>query len=206
MKKLILKAHESVHFAGDLSDKDIRNIVKNETGLSVRRLDRFTLIALNAVDRLIKRNETSKHLALYSAAEYMSIELFQSVIFALENNEAIRPYDFIATVGNAANFYISKEYKINGPNVFIGASENILLKTALLAETDIELGHCQQAVIVIWQINNKERSCHALLVEQIEDNSKEITNEWHSTLNSCNDLLELTADTKLPMLLNLNYN
>ncbi len=42
------------------------------------------------------------------------LNFFQSVILAMENKEAIRPYDFIATVGNAANFYLSKEFNIQG--------------------------------------------------------------------------------------------
>lgn len=205
MGALIIKAHEVVRFPITLSDKEIRSIVKKETGFSVRRLDNVTLLALKAVAQLIQHNETSKNLALYSGAEYMSVELFQSVILALKNNDAIRPYDFIATVGNAANFYLTKEFAIQGPNIFIGACENILLKNGLLAEIDLTLGHCQQAIIVIWHINNEERRCHALLVEQTLATAVDIK-KWHGPLKNSEELLTLAIEGEYPLLLNLTDN
>jgi len=202
MGKLILKAHEVVLFPVEMSDKAIKKMVKEETGFSVRRLDSFTLISLNAVHRLMAHNNTVENLALYSGAEYMSVDLFQSVITAMANKEAIRPFDFIATVGNAANFYLAKEFNIKGPNIFIGASENILLKNALLAETDITLGHCEQAVIVIWQINEQERRCHALLVEQVKENDNKII-ELHDGIMTNDDLFAQDFEGQYPLLINL---
>lgn len=203
MGKLIIKAHEVVHFPSSMSDKEIRGFIKEETGFSVRRLDNVTLIALSAVDRLVKGNETAENLALYSGAEYMSVDLFQSVILAMENDEAIRPYDFIATVGNAANFYLTKEFDIRGPNIFIGSSENTLLKSCMLAEIDLTLGHCQQAIIVIWHIDNEERRCHTLLVEQAIETSINIK-EWSSPVTNSDELLTFAITGKYPLLLNLN--
>ena len=202
MCKLILKAHEVVCFPTIMSDKEVRNTVKNETGFSVRRLDNVTLISLTAVYRLMANNKTLPQLALYSGAEYMSVELFQSVICAMENKEAIRPYDFIATVGNAANFYLSKEFNIQGPNIFIGASDNTLLKTALLAETDMLQGHCQQAIIVIWQTDDKERRCHALLVEKLSDTDAALK-AWHHPIGTAQELSVLEKEAQYPLLLNL---
>lgn len=205
MGKLVLKAHEVVRFSLETSDKEIRAYVKTETGLSVRRLDNVTLTSLNALYRLMANNKTSEYLALYSGAEYMSVDLFQSVIIAMENKEAIRPYDFIATVGNAANFYLSKEFAIKGPNVFIGASENCLLKAGLLAETDIMLGHCQQAVIVIWHTNNKERRCHALLVEKATESEERSEKFFDSAMNN-EEFLSLAARKELPIILDFKIN
>jgi hypothetical protein len=202
MNNLMLKAHEVVRFPTKMAAKELRNIVKKETGFSVRRLDNVTLLALSAVDQLMKNNDTCKHLALYSGAEYMSIELFQSVILAMENNEAVRPYDFIATVGNAANFYLTKEFNIKGPNVFIGSSKNTLLKSGLLASVDLNSGHCQQAVIVIWQLDNEQQRCHALLVEKTVDIENNIQ-EWHSKLTNSDELLTLATKKDYPILLNL---
>lgn len=205
MGGIIVKAHEVIRFSNKMTNKEIRSVVKDETGFSVRRLDNFTLISLNAVYRLMTNNQTSKNLALYSGAEYMSVELFQSVITAMENKEAIRPFDFIATVGNAANYYLAKEFNIKGPNTFIGASENVLLKNGMLAEVDIMFGHCQQAIIVIWQINNIERRCHAFLVDCVKNKGEEVS-EWQHPLVNGNGLLKLAMDGQYPLLLNLNYN
>lgn len=201
----MIKAHEIVRFAAETTDKEVRTQVKTETGFSVRRLDNVTLTSLNAVYRLFAKNKTSPHLALYSAAEYMSVELFQSVIHAMENSEPIRPYDFIATVGNAANFYLSKEFNIHGPNIFIGASENSLLKATMLAETDMALGHCQQAIIVIWHVDCREHRCHALLVEPAIETDKKIP-QWHDAVTTSDELLTLALEGQYPLLIDFQSN
>ena len=203
MGKLIIKAHEVVRFPSTMSDKEIRGVVKEETGFSVRRLDNVTLMALSAVNRLKQHNNTSKSLALYSGAEYMSVDLFQSVILAMENNEAIRPYDFIATVGNAANFYLTKAFSIKGPNIFLGSSKSTLLKSCMLAEIDLTLGHCKQAIIVIWHIDDNERRCHTLLIEQAIETDTNIK-EWSSPITNSDELLTFAVTGKYPLLLNLN--
>jgi hypothetical protein len=207
MGKVIVKAHEVIRFSNNMLNKEVRSAVKEETGFSVRRLDNVTLTSLNVVYRLMKNNRTSKKLALYSGADYMSVELFQSIILAMENKEAIRPFDFISTVGNTANYYLAKEFNIKGPNIFIGASENTLLKNIMLAETDITLGHCEQAIIVIWQINDVEQRCHALLIEAlaVEDLKNKVKefNKWHYPLENGDDLLKFALEGEYPLLFNL---
>lgn len=188
--KLSLVRYEKVSLSNDLSDKEIRNLVKNETLLPVRRLDTFTLISLLTVHRLFNQvnsntsinpvaSNTQKDVieltnnsykaenkfSLYSAAEYLSIDLFQSVLNDIHNNDSIRPFDFIATVGNAANFYIAKEFNIKGPNIFIGASEKPFLKSCALAEVDLLEGFSEQGVIVVWHLTKSYRQCYAFIVE-----------------------------------------
>lgn len=179
-ESLVLTAFEKVTLPNELTDKKIRTLVKSETQLAVRRLDTFTLISLLAVNRLFSQlnskadesttlgnnvDKVPKKLSLYSAAEYLSVDLFQSVLFNMHNNESIRPFDFIATVGNAANFYISKEFNITGPNLFIGASENPFIKSCGLAEIDFLEGFSEQAIIVVWHLAAEQRYCYAFSVE-----------------------------------------
>ncbi len=170
---LTLIAYEKVSVSNELSDKDIRSLVKNETNLSVRRLDTFTLLSLLAVYRLFNNSSelftlSSKPLSLYSAAEYLSVELFQSVIMSLKNNESIKPFDFISTVGNAANFYITKEFNIKGPNIFIGASDQPFLKSCALAEMDFLEDHSSQGIVIVWSITERSRQCYAFIIEKCE--------------------------------------
>lgn len=200
----MLVGHECVSFPRDMTDKEVRRLVKEDTNFSVRRLDNFTLISLNAVYRLLLNNPTSKTLALYSGAEYLSVGLFQSVIEAMHAKEAIRPFDFIATVGNAANFYLAKEFNIKGPNIFIGASKNICLKTSLLAEIDLNLGHSQQAIIVIWLQTEDDWLCHAFIIEPLV-----LENEPAQGCSlqavSIDELLQKSATIACPALLNINF-
>lgn len=186
--RLALIACEKVSVSNELSEKDIRSLVKNETDLSVRRLDTFTLLSLLAVYRLFNNSaelftQSSKPLSLYSAAEYLSVELFQSVIMSLNNNESIRPFDFIATVGNAANFYIAKEFNIKGPNIFIGASDQPFLKSCALAEMDFLEGHSSQGIVIVWSITENSRQCYAFIIEKCETWITGKTNNEDNYLN-----------------------
>ena len=171
-----LLAYEKVSLSNELTSKEIRSLVKTETSLPVRRMDTFTLISLLAVHRLLNnpsiRSTLSDKLSLYSAAEYLSVDLFQSVLTSMHNNESIRPFDFIATVGNAANFYIAKEFTIKGPNIFIGASEKPFLKSCILAEIDFLEGHSSQAIIIVWSVTNTTQECYAFIIgKSVIDNS-----------------------------------
>lgn len=185
---LTLIAYEKVNLSNELSEKDIRTLVKNETHLPVRRLDTFTLLSLLAVYRLFNNSselykKSSKPLSLYSAAEYLSVELFQSVIMSMNNNESIRPFDFIATVGNAANFYIAKEFNIKGSNIFIGASDQPFLKSCALAEIDFLEGHSSQGIVIVWSITESSRQCYAFIIEKYETEISGKTNNADNYLN-----------------------
>lgn len=198
----MLLAHECVKFPRDMTDKEIRTLVKDETKLAVRRLDNFTLISLNTVYRLLLKHPTAKPLALYSGAEYLSVQLFQSVIKSMHEKQAIRPFDFIATVGNAANFYLAKEFNIKGPNIFIGATQDIFLKSQLLAEVDLSLGHCEQAIIVIWLITEDEWLCHAFIVEPAETiNTKQGVQIKDLESICIDELLQKSSDIVFPTFL-----
>jgi len=210
---LSLVKYEKVSLSNDLTDKEIRTIVKNKTQLPVRRLDTFTLISLLAVYNLF--NQAGAHqesylnlhndenitvsstTSLYSAAEYLSIDLFQSVLSQLDKHESIRPFDFIATVGNAANFYIAKEFNIKGPNLFIGASEQPFLKSCALAEIDLLEGHSEQAVIVVWYLTEHQRQCYAFLVQASENQTLDPTSS--QTLEvSIDKLIKKGVDIPVP--------
>jgi hypothetical protein len=230
MDKLSLVRYEKVSLSNELTDKEIRNLVKTETQLPVRRLDTFTLISLLTVHRLF--NQVHSHtsndlvasntpgyatelsdsqckaenkLSLYSAAEYLSVDLFQSVLNDIHNNESIRPFDFIATVGNAANFYIAKEFNIKGPNIFIGASEKPFLKSCALAEVDLLEGFSEQGVIVVWHLTKSYRQCYAFIVEAHNSKNTPLANtkilEMSDTNLDIDILIKQDSDIPVPSLI-----
>jgi hypothetical protein len=76
----------------------------------------------------------------------------------------------------------------------------------LLAEVDMLLGHCEQAIIVIWHMNDEERRCHALLVAKASDEDVEAFKTWHHSIASAQELFVLATEGQYPLLLNLNLN
>ncbi len=176
-------ASTCVSYASDETNKAIRKQVKAITGFEVRRMDSFTLIALQAVAQLFaseavkvyfasNSNSNGKQvkplaqaqLGLYGVADYLSVELLQSLVETVEQGHDVRPFDFISTVGNAANFYIAKQFNVEGVNLFNGASEQALDRTRLLIEQDLNLNLIDYALLVHWQQQAEQFTCHAYLI------------------------------------------
>ena len=181
-----------------LDNKSLRQQVKQKYAVEVRRLDNFTLCALASVAELGVEIQAYKNLSLISCAQYFSIELIQQMLLDLKQNRAIRPLDFVATVGNAANFYIAKEFSIDGSNLFIGADEDALKKSLLLSALETNSNKEAAVILLVWQETERERFCHALLLSN--------TKEQHGMCpqrQNLNHLNELST-MDLPALLNVN--
>lgn len=162
MKEL---ATSHISFEKSLDIKSLRQQVKQETGLVVRRMDAFTLIALLAVYRAKGDIQLSKRCGLYSCADYFSSELMQSMLLDMHNAHAIKPLSFVASVGNAANYYLANTFGIDGPNIFLGSSEQAMVKNQLLAEADMRSNLIDHGVVVVWQEDEKVRQCWVKIIE-----------------------------------------
>lgn len=161
--KELASSYASVDKSLDI--KSLRQLVKQETGLTVRRMDAFTLIALLGVYRAKGELLLSKRTGLYSCADYFSSDLMQSMLFDLHKAQPIKPLSFVASVGNAANYYLANTFSIYGPNIFLGSSEHAMDKNCMLAQTDMSLGIIDQAIILVWQEDEKKRQCWVKIVE-----------------------------------------
>lgn len=161
--KELASSHASVDKSLDI--KSLRQLVKQETGLTVRRMDAFTLIALLALYRSKGQITLSKRTGLYSCADYFSSDLMQSMLLELQQGQAIKPLSFVASVGNAANYYLANTFAMDGPNIFLGSSEHAIDKTSLLAKADMSLGLIDHAVILVWQEDEKQRQCWVKIIE-----------------------------------------
>ncbi|WP_339724011.1 hypothetical protein [uncultured Paraglaciecola sp.] len=182
----------------DIDNRSLRQQIKQKYAVGVRRLDNFTLCALAAVAELGTSKAAYKKLSLISCAQYFSIELIQQMLLDLKQNRAIRPLDFVATVGNAANFYIAKEFSISGSNLFIGADVDALKKSLLLSALEAQSDKEAAVILLIWQETELERVCHALLL----GDTKEQHNSYpqHQNLSHLNVL----ATMDLPAVLEVS--
>lgn len=168
MKFRLLK-HVSFSRPREIENKTLRKQIKAEYGIDGRRLDNFTLCGLSAVAKLKEDLASFKSLSLISCAQYFSVELVQQMLTEIEQNKAVRPLDFVSTVGNAANYYIAKEFSIFGSNLFFGADHNALQKTLTVATLELDNTPSHATVILIWRETEEFRVCHALLITSCND-------------------------------------
>ncbi len=163
-------AQSFVEYESSLTGKELRKQVKKITGFEVRRMDAFTLIALQAMFELFEQEQVKTlalnncQLGLYGVGDYFSIELLQSLVLSIEEGDDVRPLDFISSVGNSANFYLAKQFNIGGVNLFTGASCDAIERTQLLAKSDLTLGIVDYSVVVHWQQNEQMSQCTASLL------------------------------------------
>jgi len=173
-KSSVAKLHEisqsKVEYDAILTSKELRKKVKKITGFEVRRMDAFTLIALQALYELFEQEKVksfilnNSQLGLYGVGDYFSIELLQSLVLSIEEGDDVRPLDFISSVGNSANFYLAKQFNIRGVNLFTGASIDAIERTQVLAKNDLTLGVVDYSVVVHWQQNERMSQCTASLL------------------------------------------
>ena len=187
MQLTILKQASFCH-PRNLNNKELRKQVKDRHAVTVRRLDNFTLCGLAAVAELGESLKAFKQLSLFSCAQYFSIELVQQILIDMQAGKAIRPLDFVCTVGNAANFYIAKEFSINGSNLFIGADEHAFDKTFLLSALEANDEQQSAVVMAIWRETSDERCCHAMLVRHVSAIDKD-----YPVHHDLNEIAELSA-------------
>lgn len=165
-------ANSLVSLDKSLDIKALRQQIKQETGLTVRRMDAFTLIALLAVFRAKQGVDLTSRIGLYSCADYFSSDLMQSMLLDVHNREAIKPLSFVASVGNAANYYLASAYTITGPNLFIGSDKLGMKKNQLLAQADMQSGIIDIAILVVWQEDDKTRQCSVKIIENADFSSE----------------------------------
>lgn len=163
---LIIRDYAKISHARAESTKALRQELKLQFGISGRRLDNFTLSAMMAVAQVRKSISADKSVALIGVAQYFSIDLMQSLIDQVDQGQEIRPLDFVTTVGNAANYYLAKEFNIHASNLFLGCSESPLMKAFTVAELELTANRTDLAVVVIWQKDDAARNVYAFVVER----------------------------------------
>lgn len=169
-------------------NKVLRKELKTEYGIDGRRLDNFTLTAMKALAKIRSSIPEDEITSLISAASYFSIELLQNLIQEIAQQQEIKPLDFVATVGNAANYYLAKQFKLDGTNLFLGSSTDIAEKTLTVAELDLLEQTSTHSVVVIWQENEATRKCYAFLLSMVTNDDLPIFSK-----NILADFQELTS-------------
>lgn len=195
---ITLVAKSSYRHPRDIDQKVFRRQIKQQFGVEVRRLDSFTLCGLGAVAAFADSFTEIDNLSLIGCAQYFSVELVQQMIIDIEQGRSLKPLDFVSTVGNAANFYIAKQFSIFGSNLFVGADELSLEKTFLLAALELSSNPIQSIILLLWQENELERICRAFLVR-----ASIPSDEQFAQVNQISDLGS-AIDINIPLRLNLS--
>lgn len=126
---------------GDSSGTDLKPLVADAVGASVRRIGRFIQLALIGAGRCAKQAGLPRNAAVYLGSGRgdleVTIEVMQSL---LRDGQAPKPLSFINTVSNAACFYVAQSLRMMGRSSFVCnryfAFESVLQLAALDLASD----------------------------------------------------------------------
>ena len=122
--------------------------VKASCGKHIRRVDRFTQLALIGAHRC-RQDITVEHpCGLYlSSGDGPQTNTIDSLQTTFLDRQPLMPLNFVNMVSNAAAFYVAQSLAVDGANIFVSSPSFALDKALQLAELDLLDGSIRQALV-----------------------------------------------------------
>lgn len=125
----------------DTSAVDLKPLVTDAVGASVRRIGRFIQLALIGAGRCVKGASVPTDTAVYIGSGRGDLEVTLDVMQTLlRDGHAPKPLSFINTVSNAACYYVAQNLKLTSRSSFVCnryfAFESVLQLAALDMQSD----------------------------------------------------------------------
>ena len=115
--KLYVKATSS--YRSDLEDISVKESLKKQYKVDVRRKDDFIHAGLLGALRLRDKCNIQRDDALYLTSGFGNINILAKMNeYILENGEYIKLFDFINMLGNTTSFYVASELGIKAKSIF----------------------------------------------------------------------------------------
>lgn len=149
--KIIAHGHYSESAADVLPP--LKELVKETTGESVRRVGRFIQLALIGAGRCLKSSDFQQQKIPADTAVYLTsgrgdLEITLDVLEQMvEHGLPPKPLSFINTVSNSACFYIAKHFSLHGRNQFVTRRHAPLECALQLAALDLQTGAVGTALV-----------------------------------------------------------
>jgi len=127
---------------------DLKPVLKEATGASVRRIGRFIHLALIGAGRCLAGRAPPQDTAVYFTTGSGDFEVTVEVMeHVFRDGFPPKPLSFINTVSNAACFYVAKQFGLTGRSSCLGA-RHFGFETALqLALLDLKTGAVRSALV-----------------------------------------------------------
>jgi hypothetical protein len=126
---------------GDVASADLKPLVADAVGTSVRRIGRFIQLALIGAGRCAKQAQLASDTAVYLGSGRGDLEVTIEVMQTLlRDGHAPKPLSFINTVSNAACYYVAQNLKLMGRSSFVCNRYFAFESVLQLAALDLQSG------------------------------------------------------------------
>src|SRR3990167_3126363 len=141
-------AASEVHGLASISDKELKTALSQWLDNPPRRIDRLILQCLLAAAPL--KSQLRSNCGLYLASAHPARATMGALLEAVcVQHKQPKPFEFVNSVSNAAGFHIAQQLSIDGPNLFIGAGEQVWGQLQALANLDLQEGLIEQALLLV---------------------------------------------------------
>lgn len=176
-------AASEVHGLASTDDKQLKTALGQWLDSPPRRIDRLILQCLLAAAPL--KAQVRNNCGLYLASAHPARATMGALLEAVcVQHKQPKPFEFVNSVSNAAGFHIAQQLGIDGPNLFIGAGEQVWAQLLSLANLDLQDGLIEQALLLVCD-ERGDFCVQAVLLEAA------ITSAY------TNSFSELSADTEV---------
>jgi hypothetical protein len=138
------------HYSETVGDAlpPLKELVKDTTGESVRRVGRFIQLALIGAGRCLQQHKAPVATGVYLTSGRGDLEITLDVLEQMvEHGLPPKPLSFINTVSNSACFYLAKHFGLHGRSNFVTRRRAPLESILQLAALDIDNGATQTALV-----------------------------------------------------------
>jgi hypothetical protein len=138
------------HYSETVEDTlpPLKELVKDTTGESVRRVGRFIQLALIGTGRCLQQHTAPAATSVYLTSGRGDLEITLDVLEQMvEHGLPPKPLSFINTVSNSACFYLAKHFGLHGRSNFVTRRHAPLESALQLAALDIDSGATQTALV-----------------------------------------------------------
>lgn len=141
-------AASEVHGLASTDDKQLKTALGQWLDSPPRRIDRLILQCLLAAAPL--KAQVRNNCGLYLASAHPARATMGALLEAVcVQHKQPKPFEFVNSVSNAAGFHIAQQLGIDGPNLFIGAGEQVWVQLQALANLDLQDGLIEQALLLV---------------------------------------------------------
>ncbi len=135
-----------------INDRDglpeLRNEVNAICGERFRRIDRFIQLCLLGAARCTQMTRLDEQTGLYIGSRFAAVcntIKVQEQMFV--HGQIPKPANFINTLSNSAGYYVARNLKLQGKNIFVSRANGSLEAALELARLDLQSGSIKQALI-----------------------------------------------------------
>jgi len=117
-------------------EKEYKKLLKPIISLDLRKISKFSLLALYGSSKVTKDIEFDKNLSIYVATNSACIDESYKSLHELKNHNSIMPFNFLNINTNNTGFYISKALDLQANSYTISANNFSFEKALELAYND----------------------------------------------------------------------